>query len=311
MLNHQVEPARTLSRSGPLGFILTNRWGVRPIIAIALVWASDRLVKKMLGGLANPVQHSGTTDTLLLSPVLITEFCRLAGLILVFTLFSYIQKEPIGAWGYRDAKALKRLCWGLFFGFLFMSTLVLSLWGAHLLIFLPSAFSLVETLRLGTLWALMFLLVGIFEESQCRGYLQYVLTRNIGFWWTGALMALYFMYAHWTNQGENMIGLITVGAFSLVACYSLWLTGSLWWAIGFHAAWDWTQSYFYGAANSGVVFEGHFLAVQPAGSDFWNGRMAGPEGTPLMLLWLLLSAIAMYLYWGRRTKRPLATVTSI
>ena len=31
------------------------------------------------------------------------------------------------------------------------------------------------------------------------------------------------------------------------------LTGSLWWVIGFHAALDWVQDFFYGTSNSGNV----------------------------------------------------------
>ena len=38
----------------------------------------------------------------------------------------------------------------------------------------------------------------------------------------------------------------------MVFCLSLWRTGSLWWAVGFHAAWDWAQSFLYGVVWNGM-----------------------------------------------------------
>jgi uncharacterized protein len=34
----------------------------------------------------------------------------------------------------------------------------------------------------------------------------------------------------------------SVVGFGLLFCLSLRRTGSLWWAVGFHAAWDWGQT---------------------------------------------------------------------
>jgi hypothetical protein len=35
------------------------------------------------------------------------------------------------------------------------------------------------------------------------------------------------------------------------------------WAVGFHAGWDWGQSYFYGTPDSGLVVQNHLLASHP------------------------------------------------
>jgi len=40
-----------------------------------------------------------------------------------------------------------------------------------------------------------------------------------------------------------MIGLVAGGLVGLLFSYSLWRSGSLWWAIGAHASWDWAQSF--------------------------------------------------------------------
>jgi hypothetical protein len=65
----------------------------------------------------------------------------------------------------------------------------------------------------------------------------------------------------------------------MVFCLSLWRTGSLWWAIGFHAAWDWSQSFLYGVADSGLMAQHHLLATHPVGKPILSGGATGPEGS--------------------------------
>ena len=44
------------------------------------------------------------------------------------------------------------------------------------------ALSPYDVVKYGLLWALAFLMVGLFEEFSFRGYLLYTLTAGIGFW---------------------------------------------------------------------------------------------------------------------------------
>ena len=102
------------------------------------------------------------------------------------------------------------------------------------------------------------LAAGVHLDRYLRGvsaarHLQYTLTHGIGFWWGALVMSILFGAIDGSNQGESPIGLFSAGAVGLVFCISLWYTGSLWWAIGFHAAWDWAQTYFYGTSDSGMV----------------------------------------------------------
>ncbi len=133
----------------------------------------------------------------------------------------------------------------------------------------------------------MFIFTGIFEESLLRGYLQYTLTRGMGFWWGALLMSVLFGAIHGSNKGESPVGLFSAGAAGLVFCLSLWYTGSLWWAIGFHATWDWAQTFFYGTPDSGMVARGHLMSEHPVGPLLWSGGPTGPEGSlyivPLLL----------------------------
>jgi len=48
---------------------------------------------------------------------------------------------------------------------------------------------------------------------------------------------------HFWNPGENWIGLSGAALIGLFFCLTLRRTGNLWFAVGFHAAWDWGESF--------------------------------------------------------------------
>jgi hypothetical protein len=127
--------------------------------------------------------------------------------------------------------------------------------------------------------------------------LQLKKSPGVGFWNAAWVTSFLFGAMHTGNSGENWIGIFSAGAIGFVFCVSVRLTGSAWWAIGCHAAWDWGETYFYGTADSGMVAKGHFLSTSPAGSAFWSGGTDGPEGSVLVLaviLALLIVVLALY-----------------
>lgn len=116
-----------------------------------------------------------------------------------------------------------------------------------------------------------------------------------GFWQAAWFTSTLFGFGHTGNNGENWIGIFAAAFIGFVFCVSVWLTGSAWWAIGCHAAWDWAETYFYGTADSGIVAKGHFLSTSTGGNPLWSGGADGPEGSlliiPIVLLilaWLLV-----------------------
>jgi len=120
------------------------------------------------------------------------------------------------------------------------------------------------------------------------------------FWQAAWVTSTLFGYVHTGNGGENWIGIFAAAAIGFVFCVSIRLTGSAWWAIGCHAAWDWSESYFYGTADSGVVAQGHYLSTSPAGNVLWSGGADGPEGSVLVLPVILLLLAVLVVLYGRR-----------
>ena len=115
-------------------------------------------------------------------------------------------------------------------------------------------------------------------------------------WVTSTVFGLY----HTMNNGENWVGVFAAAAIGFVFCLSVRLTGSVWWAIGFHAAWDWSETFFYGTADSGLQGQGHLLSSSPAGNPLWSGGADGPEGSLLVLGVILLLILLLILVHGRK-----------
>jgi len=125
-------------------------------------------------------------------------------------------------------------------------------------------------------------------------------SENSGFWQASWVTTTLFGLAHTGNNGENWIGIFAAGAIGFVFVVSIRVTGSAWWAIGCHAAWDWAETYFYGAIDSGNVATGHYLTVNPAGNVLWSGGSDGPEGSLLVVGIIVLMIIALVAIYGRR-----------
>jgi hypothetical protein len=117
------------------------------------------------------------------------------------------------------------------------------------------------------------------------------------FWQAAWVTSTLFGVIHAFNGGENPVGILAAGCIGFVFCVSVRLTGSAWWAIGCHAAWDWSETFFYGTADSGLVPHNHLLTTSPAGNPLLSGAADGPEGSLLALgavAFLLLLLIALY-----------------
>lgn len=131
--------------------------------------------------------------------------------------------------------------------------------------------------------------------------------KDSAFWQAAWVTSTLFGFVHTGNNGENWIGIFAAAAIGFVFCVSVWLTGSAWWAIGCHSAWDWAETFFYGTADSGFAAKGHFLTTSPAGKSLWSGGADGPEGSLLVLGVILLLLVALLAMYGRNKPRASAS----
>ncbi len=231
--------------------------------------------------------------------------------LLVAWIMSKIERRPVGVYGLGDSRMLRHFFAGMAWGLVCLSLLVLTLWKTGLLVFDRRLLFGTDIVRYGVAWLLGFLLVGLVEEYLTRGYVQYTLTRGLagiyqwafrtrhsaalGFWTSAIILSFLFGLGHGKNSGESPIGLLSAGLAAMVFCFSLWRTGSLWWAIGLHTSWDWGQSFLYSVADSGMMAQHHLLATHPAGKPILSGGTTGPEGSIFVLAILALLAVIIVL----------------
>jgi uncharacterized protein len=245
---------------------------------------------------------------------LIAEWLQFGFVLFATWIMSRIESRRVSDYGL--AYTPRRVPWlatGAVLGVLFQSLLILILWSTHHLAFAGFLLRPSSAIGYGLLWAVSFLGVGFFEEFLFRGYLQFTLTRcmaglvrsisptrhaeTIGFWAAAILISFGFGSVHGMNPGESPIGLLCAGCAGLMFAFVLWRTGSLWWAIGVHAGWDWAQSFLFGVADSGAVSADRLLSTHPVGSPLISGGATGPEGSvfvlPVMALITLVAALTL------------------
>ncbi len=231
--------------------------------------------------------------------------------LLVTWIMSKIERRPNSVYGLGGSRKLPHFLAGLAWGVTCLSLLVLTLWKTGLLVIDSRLLFGSDILRYGATWLLSFLLAALLEEYLTRGYLQYTLTRGLaglyqwafktrhsaalGFWTSAVIFSILFGLGHRNIPGESPIGLLSAGLAAMVFCLSLWRTGSLWWAIGFHTSWDWSQSFLYGVADSGRMVQHHLLATHPVGKPILSGGATGPEGSIFIVaIVALISLIILF-----------------
>lgn len=142
------------------------------------------------------------------------------------------------------------------------------------------------------------LFTGLFEESLYRGYVQFTLTTGVGFWPAAIITSVVFGYVHHSNRGETLVGTFSAGAAGFLFCLLLRRTGDLWMPVGFHTAWNWGESYFFGVPDSGGVSSRHLFSAVFSGPQWLTGGTVGPEGS-----WLCLILIAILFVVFARSMR--------
>jgi len=151
--------------------------------------------------------------------------------------------------------------------------------------------------------------VGLAEELWFRSYLLQTLWKSIGFWPASIVIALFFAADHYFfKAGENVWDVITLVSLSLLMCYSVLRSGTLWFAVGFHVAFDYMQLFVIGSPNGDRVPQGRLLDVGFHGADWLTGGVLGTEAS--FLMYPLIALAWLYVWWRYRPAFSSARSTS-
>jgi membrane protease YdiL (CAAX protease family) len=225
--------------------------------------------------------------------ILLQEVGDFVAAVLPALVLARIERRPFSAYGLPPSQAFGKQFWvGTAWGFTSITVLLGGLYGLHAFDFGHLALHGVRIAKFAVFWAVMFLLVGLFEEFLLRGYTQFTLTRGIGFWPAAIVLSCAFGLIHLWNGGEQWPGLMAAAAIGFFFCLTLRRTGSLWFAVGFHAAWDWGETFFYSVPDSGMVAPGHLLSSSLRGAPWLSGGSVGPEGSLLCFVVIAITWIA-------------------
>jgi membrane protease YdiL (CAAX protease family) len=287
--------------SGQRMFVGPNglRVGWRLLIFVALVvflLASFLLIRN--GGLQGLLQAQKHAAEITVTPLLMGGSEAVAFLLLCAAalIMGKIEHRKFSEYGLPLRLALGKNFWrGALWGFLAISGTLLTMFLLHG--FRVTSLALHGTTILSSLvaWGIALLMVGLFEEFLCRGYLQYTLASGIGFWPAAFVMSFLFGFGHIFNPSETIVGAVAAGMFGLLFCLFLKRTGSLWCSVGFHAAWNWGQT-FYGVPDSAIVPYHNLFNSTSNGPHWLTGGAVGPEASVLTPIALLVVALIFSRY---------------
>ncbi len=153
------------------------------------------------------------------------------------------------------------------------------------------------------MWGVAMILVGVGEELWFRGYGLQALMRGTGFWAAAAITSLIFGALHLQKPDENFIDIFNIIALGFLMAITVWRTGSLWLAVGFHFTFDLMQFFVIGTRNGGAQPVGTLLSSTFPGPAWINGGPLGTEASYLMLP--VIAALYVYVLLRYPKHRPL------
>ncbi|MBZ5721767.1 MAG: CPBP family intramembrane metalloprotease [Acidobacteriia bacterium] len=234
----------------------------------------------ILGGLANQLHGIGS-----LREMFVDKAVFVLAVMLPAVAMARIERCRFGAYGLPRHGLLGRNFWiGTLWGLGGITLLLLILYFAHAFDFGYPVLQGQRIVKFAVFWGAFFMLVALSEEFLFRGYTLFTLTQGIGFWPSAVVLSIAFGAIHLQNNGEAWIGVVAAGAIGFFFCLTLRRTGDLWFALGFHAAWDWGETYLYSVPDSGMVSPGHLLHSSFHGPTWLTGGDVGPEGSVLLFV---------------------------
>ena len=215
-------------------------------------------------------------------------YSEMIGFISAFgaaVVMSFLEHRPVGAYGLPVRQAFGKLFWqGFLLGSLEISAVIGLIYAFGGYSFGPLALHGAQVAHWGILWLLCLTFVGLFEEFLFRGYSLFTLSSGLGFWPAAILLSLVFAAVHLQNSGEGLVGVAGVFVVGLLWCFTVRRTGSLWLAVGMHAAFDFGETFFYSVPDSGTMLPGHLLNSSFHGPSWLTGGSVGPEGSLLVFV---------------------------
>lgn len=151
------------------------------------------------------------------------------------------------------------------------------------------------------------LLAGVYEELIARGIVFRNLENVFGSVIAIALSAVLFGWLHLGNPHATTLSVFAIGLEGGVMLAAVYMaTRSLWWTIGAHFAWNFTETGVFGIADSGNPGNG-LLHAEFSGPEWLSGGVFGIEASAIAVVVCLAAALVFFVraYRAGRFVAPL------
>jgi membrane protease YdiL (CAAX protease family) len=257
------------------------RSGWRVLIFAVLAYSFQKLLGMLtlaIPFLAAPLRTIASGN-FVASALFVLEIRNLASAALAALIMMRIEHHSFANYGVRLGEAFRSRFW---------QGWALGLCGAVLLFLLLRAESMFffgnlvlagrEILTYAGKWAAGCVLVGLYEEFVFRGYVLHTLRTGMGFWGAAMLSSALFGAVHLGNGSDPWYIALSAATFGMLYCLSVFRTGGIWFAIGVHAAFDFSETFLF-SPSGGLKVSGHLLNSSLNGPAWLTGGVAGPEAS--------------------------------
>lgn len=223
----------------------------------------------------------------------------------------WLQRRKLRELGFAGNGALRQVLWGSLVGLVAPTLLIAVIAACGGFSFGTLAMS-GQKLVLYTLgWFAAFVGVGLGEEAGFRATPQITLGEAIGPWPAAIVLSTIFALVHYfLKPGENLADALSVGLLGLFMAFTVIRSGSIWFAVGFHALFDYAALFLYGAPNSGN--EGKPIATKLlTGTYQGDPRITGGH-LGIEASWLIFPIIAaLFLGYHLATRKVKSSSTEL
>lgn len=279
-------------KPGPLWRRLWMRPGVRGmllmlfrmVVFIALVMALSWLVRKLIPLPSMTPEKSLATSG---SELWLRAFRGLLPTTLAYWLLvRFVERRKVDELAPKKFLTHSAGGWLIGTGIMVVAAGVMALAGAYRVDGVnPDAYLLGPLMVLG-------ILPGVTEEIIARGIFFRVVEEGVGSWAALVFSALLFGFGHAANPGATVWSSVAIAieAGLLLGMAYAW-TRSLWFCMGLHAAWNFTQGPLLGIRVSGFNVDG-LLDSHTQGNTWISGGEFGAEASILTVI--LCTSVGLY-----------------
>ena len=271
--------------------------GVRPIWRLLIYFSLYYVIRFVLLSIAITALPDRVASITLLWLQLLEECLLLVAALLPALFLAKLEGRLFGTYGLPIRGAFGKQFWlGIVWGLCAITLLLLVMRGVGVFDFGQLALHGLRVLKFAAFWGAVFLVVGLYEDFLFRGYSLLTLAEAIGFWPAAIVLSAVFGFIHLRNTGESWVGALGAACVGLFFCLTLRRTGTLWFAVGMHASWDWGESFLYSVPDSGQVVPGHLLRSSFHGARWLTGGSVGPEGSVFVfvviaVMWVIFDRV--------------------